>query len=95
MFILVPEVGIEPTCPCERGILSPLRLPVSPLRHGRDYIDGVRKVKLKSVDKQLLPVLMGCSINPEFYWGCSSAGRALEWHSRGQEFDPPQLHQKF
>ena len=27
------------------------------------------------------------------YWGCSSAGRALEWHSRGQEFDPPQLHQ--
>jgi hypothetical protein len=37
-FIMVPEVGIEPTCPCERGILSPLRLPVSPLRHGRDYI---------------------------------------------------------
>jgi hypothetical protein len=28
----VPEVGIEPTCPCERRILSPLRLPVSPLR---------------------------------------------------------------
>ncbi len=26
-------------------------------------------------------------------WGCSSAGRALEWHSRGQGFDPPQLHQ--
>jgi hypothetical protein len=25
-------------------------------------------------------------------WGCSSAGRALEWHSRGQGFDPPQLH---
>ena len=24
-----------------------------------------------------------------FYWGYSSAGRALEWHSRGQEFDPP------
>jgi hypothetical protein len=21
-FIMVPEVGIEPTCPCERGILS-------------------------------------------------------------------------
>jgi hypothetical protein len=21
--------------------------------------------------------------------GYSSAGRALEWHSRGQEFDPP------
>ena len=26
-------------------------------------------------------------------WGHSSAGRALEWHSRGQEFDPPWLHQ--
>ena len=24
---MVPEVGLEPTCPCERGILSPLRLP--------------------------------------------------------------------
>ena len=24
--------------------------------------------------------------------GCSSAGRAREWHSRGQGFDPPQLH---
>jgi hypothetical protein len=24
--------------------------------------------------------------------GCSSAGRALAWHARGQEFDPPQLH---
>ncbi len=27
-------------------------------------------------------------------WGRSSAGRALEWHSRGQEFDPLRLHQK-
>ena len=26
--------------------------------------------------------------------GISSAGRALEWHSRGQGFDPPILHQK-
>jgi hypothetical protein len=26
-------------------------------------------------------------------WGCSSAGRALEWHSRGQGFKSPQLHQ--
>ena len=25
-------------------------------------------------------------------WGCSSAGRALEWHSRGRQFDPDQLH---
>ncbi len=25
--------------------------------------------------------------------GCSSDGRALEWHSRGRRFDPAQLHQ--
>ena len=25
-------------------------------------------------------------------WGCSSDGRALQSHCRGQEFDPPQLH---
>ena len=28
-------------------------------------------------------------------WGYSSAGRALEWHSRGQRFDPAYLHQNF
>src|SRR6266850_7308006 len=28
-------------------------------------------------------------------WGRSSAGRALEWHSRGRRFDPDRLHQKF
>ena len=27
-------------------------------------------------------------------WGYSSAERALEWHSRGQRFDPAYLHQK-
>ena len=27
------------------------------------------------------------------FWGHSSAGRALAWHARGQEFDPPCLHQ--
>ena len=26
-------------------------------------------------------------------YGYSSVGRALEWHSRGQEFEPPYLHQ--
>jgi hypothetical protein len=32
VIIMVPEVGIEPTRSCPRGILSPVRLPVSPLR---------------------------------------------------------------
>ena len=27
-------------------------------------------------------------------WGYSSAGRALEWHSRGQRFDPAYLHHR-
>ena len=26
-------------------------------------------------------------------WGYSSAGRASEWHSEGQRFDPAYLHQ--
>jgi hypothetical protein len=30
---LVPEVGIEPTCPQGRWILNPVRLPVPPLGH--------------------------------------------------------------
>ena len=25
-------------------------------------------------------------------WGYSSVGRALQWHCRGQELDPPYLH---
>ena len=33
-FLVVPEVGIEPTLPEGNGILSPARLPVSPLRRG-------------------------------------------------------------
>jgi hypothetical protein len=37
VFVLVPKLGIEPRWACTRGILSPLRLPVSPLRHGVDY----------------------------------------------------------
>ena len=28
-------------------------------------------------------------------WGRSSAGRALDWQSRGQGFDPPRLHHAF
>ncbi len=31
---MVPEAGLEPAQCCHRGILSPLRLPVSPLRLG-------------------------------------------------------------
>jgi hypothetical protein len=30
---MVPEAGLEPAQGCPRGILSPLRLPIPPLRH--------------------------------------------------------------
>ena len=33
---MVPEPGIEPGRPYERGILSPMRLPVSPFGRQRD-----------------------------------------------------------
>jgi hypothetical protein len=37
-LIVVPEAGIEPAWACSaRGILSPLRLPISPLRHGGGF----------------------------------------------------------
>ena len=39
------------------------------------------------------PIRKGSRLHP--LRGCSSVGRALEWHSRGQEFNSPQLHQKF
>lgn len=32
--ILVPKTGLEPVRCCHRGILSPVRLPISPLRRG-------------------------------------------------------------
>ena len=52
---LVPEPGIEPGCPCERGILSPLRLPVSPLRHSLSLLKGLPIVK-KNVLTRAKPV---------------------------------------
>ena len=39
----------------------------------------------------LTKVAFSCNIIFVF-WGYSSAGRALEWHSRGQRFDPAYLH---
>ena len=29
-YLMVPGTGIEPVQPCDRGILSPLRLPIPP-----------------------------------------------------------------
>ena len=36
-FVLVPETGVEPARPCGQRILSPMRLPITPLRHIRFF----------------------------------------------------------
>ena len=37
-------------------------------------------------------IILKLSAIADGLWGYSSAGRALEWHSRGQRFDPAYLH---
>jgi len=39
------------------------------------------------------PAFLGKNTGFEHLWGLSSAGRAPDLHSGGQEFDPPRLHQ--
>ena len=52
-FLLVPLTGIEPVRCCQRGILSPLRLPVPPQRRMRNHpfiiVDFSRSVKFEFV----------------------------------------------
>jgi hypothetical protein len=36
---VVPEAGLEPAQGCPRGILSPLRLPIPPLRQGKPIFE--------------------------------------------------------
>jgi hypothetical protein len=40
----MPEGGIEPPCPYGRGILSPVRLPVPPLRRGRPLLYHIPEI---------------------------------------------------
>ena len=48
-IVMVPEVGIEPTRGRPRGILSPVRLPVSPLRQlPNSYRNNASPVNLYS-----------------------------------------------
>ncbi len=47
MLSLVPEVGIEPTWSCLRGILSPVRLPLSPLRHKSPFTQPLYRLSIK------------------------------------------------
>jgi hypothetical protein len=42
---MVLEAGIEPACPTERGILSPLCLPIPPLKHDNNISLSYNVVK--------------------------------------------------
>ena len=64
LILLVPEVGIEPTWGCPRWILSPVRLPVSPLRLktcSLSYRTGLFAVKEKAGPGGLLVAMIALS----------------------------------
>ena len=48
----------------------------------------------KTIDKSASFDIIDTVPNELNIWGYSSAGRALEWHSRGQRFDPAYLSTK-
>ena len=52
------------------------------------------KGEISGMGKKLLTPETWSAIKRVLEWGCSSVGRALEWHSRGRQFDPDQLHQR-
>ena len=45
---VVPGAGVEPASPCGRGILSPLRIPVSPPGH-TSFVSALKKDDKKNV----------------------------------------------
>jgi hypothetical protein len=47
LISLVPELGIEPRRGRPRGILSPVRLPVSPLRHESSFTQDLYRLSIK------------------------------------------------
>ena len=49
----------------------------------------VKNLQLALAKVERLPYII-----PRTTWGRSSAGRALDWQSRGQGFDPPRLHHR-
>ena len=95
--VLVPEVGLEPTRPCDRGLLRALRMPIPPLRPATGtppryhLIPRARRRRTAAPHHEIFdsPPALGTLWSE---WGCSSAGRASGWQSEGQGFDPPQLH---
>src|SRR5262249_24552485 len=88
----VPEVGLEPTRPCDRGLLRALRMPIPPLRPIAAQGNTPPLEATSSCACALTVKTAEVSLRSP--WGCSSAGRASGWQSEGQGFDSPQLHQE-
>jgi hypothetical protein len=67
-----------------------------PRAQGRPFRSAAGPPPRACVGAELTHALAGAeSRGIDTPWGCSSSGRALEWHSRGKGFDSPQLHHPF
>ena len=68
-----------------------------PLFGGRFLPKSNKECRFQNFSRQVARILLQftkfCATIIKF-WGHSSVGRALEWHSRGQGSDSPCLHQK-
>jgi hypothetical protein len=58
------------------------------------YAGSERACRPRKLGHKTVDTLGGFLLLTKPLRGCSSVGRALEWHSRGEGFDSPQLHQK-
>ena len=70
--------GICPSVPCAAAAAKP----------------GLKFSILRLTTRILSGNIFFALNNSAVRWGYSSAGRALEWHSRGQRFDPAYLHHR-
>ena len=91
---ICPVIALAP----DRGFcLSRLLLPCPRHEHlppypvFKKFRNFFKKVLTNNSDTVIMQKLSGTANR---IWGYSSAGRALEWHSRGQRFDPAYLHHK-
>ena len=57
------------------------------------FLFGIIGQKVAIDIRDLIWYIISCHLTIVI-WACSSVGRALEWHSRGQGFDSLQVHQK-
>ena len=71
-------------------LLAPIGLDESGTRCS--YAGSERACKPRRPGHIIVDTLGGFLLLTKPLRGCSSVGRALEWHSRGEGFDSPQLH---